>query len=204
MFTTSFKKVAARVVPFACLLLICGLATVQSDAQLQNRARQQPLLSDADAGVAQAKVQDQLLSLSNRMMEAQWSVREGKLTGLKFVIQGTGAEVELPRDPFLLIFKDGSAVRASEMTLTDGPRVEALRADPDASRAAEHFAGHAIRCEAARLSGKIFGNVARNSARRFQLCSAGDCDLRAKRRFADCRGALIRRQFARRQSDRKC
>ena len=92
---TSFKKVAARVVPLACLLLICGLATVQSDAQ------QAPLLADADAGVERAKVQDQLLSLSNRMMEAQWSVREGKLAGLKFVIQGTGAEVELPRDPFL-------------------------------------------------------------------------------------------------------
>jgi hypothetical protein len=149
MFTTSFKKVAARVVPLACLLLICGLATVQSDAQ------QAPLLADADAGVERAKVQDQLLSLSNRMMEAQWSVREGKLAGLKFVIQGTGAEVELPRDPFLLIFKDGSAVRASEMTLTDGPRVEALRADPDASRAAEHFAGHAIVVKLQDSAGKV-------------------------------------------------
>ena len=35
-------------------------------------------------------------------------------------------------------------MHASEMTLIDGPRMEVLRADPGASRAAEHFAGHAI------------------------------------------------------------
>ncbi len=82
--------------------------------------------------------------LSNQMMEAQWSVREGKLTGLKFMVRGTGAKRALPRDPFLLIFKDGNSVRASEMTLTEAPRVLALHRDPGASRVAEHFSGQAI------------------------------------------------------------
>jgi hypothetical protein len=152
----------------ACLLLINGLAAVRSDAQSDARndgqspghgsgpsLEQRSVWSDADAGAAQANVQGQLLSLSNRMMEAQWSIRESKLTGLKFVIRGTGAQMDLPRDPFLLILKDGSVVRASEMTLTDGPRVEALRADPGASRTAEHFGGHAMVVQLQDAAGKV-------------------------------------------------
>ena len=79
------------------------------------------LLYGASAGIAKAEIRSQLLSLSNQMVEAQWSVREGKLTGLKFVIRGTGAENALPRDPFLLILKDGTSVRASEMTFVERP-----------------------------------------------------------------------------------
>ncbi len=129
---TICKKVCSRVVLLS-LLLSCGLA-----------ASQAPALYGQPAGIAKAAVQGKLLSLSNQIMEADWSVREEKLTAVKLVIRATGARVALPRDPFLLIFKDGSSVRASEMTLAEGPRIEALRADPGASRAAEHFAGQAI------------------------------------------------------------
>jgi hypothetical protein len=130
---TRFNKARLRVVLLASLLLSGGLAVGQS-----------PVPYGASAGTAKAEVRGQLLSLSNRSIEAQWSVREGKLTGLKFVDRGTGAEIALPRDPFLLILKDGSSVRASEMTVTDGPRAQVLHADPRASRAAEHFAGQTI------------------------------------------------------------
>jgi hypothetical protein len=122
-----------RIMPLACLLLSCGLAVGQS-----------PALYGAPSGPAKAEIQGQLLSLSNQMLEAQWSVREGKLTGVKVVIRGTGVEAALPHDPFLLTFKDGTSLRASEMMLSEAPRVEALHADPGASRAAEHFAGRVI------------------------------------------------------------
>jgi hypothetical protein len=132
--TTRFKRAARlKVVLFAWLLLNSGLAVGQTS-----------VLYGVSAGTAKAMVQGQLLSLSNQMLAAQWSVRGGKLTGLKFVVRGTGAEMALPRDPFSLVFKDGTSVLASEMTLTDCPRVEVLRAEPGASRTAEHFAGQAI------------------------------------------------------------
>ncbi len=132
--TTCFQSaVRLRAVLPLCLLLSGGLAVGQC-----------PVLYGASPGAARAKVQDQLLSLSNQMMEAQWSARKDQLTGLKFVVRGTGAATALPRDPFFLTFKDGTSVRASEMTVTEGPRVQLLHADPGASRAAEHFAGQAI------------------------------------------------------------
>ena len=148
----TFQKAASiRVALLAGLLLTGGLAG-QSRAQSSG---QSSLLYGATAGIAKAEIRSQLLSLSNQMMEAQWSVRGGKLTGLKFVIRGTGAEVALPRDPFLLIFKDGTSLRASEMTFADGPRIEVLHADPAASRAAEHFAGRAILVRLQDPAGKI-------------------------------------------------
>jgi hypothetical protein len=133
-------------------LLVVGLSRAQSPAQ---GPAQSPALYGASAGTAKAEIRNRLLSLSNRMLEAQWSVREGKLTGLKFVVRGTGAAIALPRDPFLLILRDGTSVRASEMTVIDGPRIRALHADPRASRAAEHFAGQAILVRLQDRAGKI-------------------------------------------------
>jgi hypothetical protein len=127
------RTVGLNALLLAGWLLLGGLAAGQS-----------PVLYGASAGTAKAEVREKLLSLSNQMMEARWSVDEGKLTGVKVVIRGTGAEVTLPRDPFVLAFKDGTSIRASEMTLRDGPRVEALHADTGASRAAEHFDGQSI------------------------------------------------------------
>jgi hypothetical protein len=126
-----FKRVG--VVLLACLLLSGGLAVGQG-----------PVLYGTYAGAAKAKVQGSVLSLSNQMLEAQWSVREGKLEGVKVVVRGTGAEMILPHDPFLLILKDQSLLRASNMKMIEGPRVQALLADPGAPRAAEHFGGQAI------------------------------------------------------------
>ncbi len=104
-----------------------------------------PVLYGASAGTARAEIRGAVLSLSNQMMKAQWSVAEGKLTGLKLVVRRTGAEVSLPHDPFSYAFKDGTSVRASDMTIAGSPRIEALPSNSRASRAAEHFAGQAIR-----------------------------------------------------------
>jgi hypothetical protein len=117
----------------ASLLLSGGLAMGQSAA-----------IHEAGSGPAKAAVQGEMLALSNEKLEARWSVHGGKLTGVKFTVRETGAEVALPRDPFVLTFKDGSLVRGSEMAVVEGPRVEALRVDPAASRAAEHFGGQAV------------------------------------------------------------
>jgi hypothetical protein len=154
----TFKKAASlRVVLLLVGLLLMGAAVAgQSMARSSGQSSEQPpALYGASAGAARAEIRSQLLSLSNQMVEARWSVRGGKLTGLKFVIRGTGASVALPRDSFLLLLKDGTTVRASEMRLADGPRIEALDANPTTSRAAEHFAGHAILVRLKDPAGKI-------------------------------------------------
>jgi hypothetical protein len=140
--TPPFDRGASlRAVLLGCLLVNGGLTVGQNSGQ---RSAEGPVLYGTSAGPATAEVRGPLLSLANQMMQAQWSVRAGKLTGVKFVVRSTGAKIALPRDPFLLILKDGTSVRASEMTLTEGPRVQSLRADPGASRAAEHFSGQAL------------------------------------------------------------
>jgi hypothetical protein len=144
MSTGCFKRARLRVALLACLLLSGGLAVGQSS-----------LLYGAHAGVARAKVQGSVLSLSNQMLEAQWSVRESKLEGLKVVVHGAGAEILLPPDPFLLIFKDRTSLRASGMKMIQGPRIQALRADPSASRGAEHFGGQAILVRLQDSAGRI-------------------------------------------------
>ncbi len=134
MSTVSSKRTASlKAALIVCLFLYGRFVWAQS-----------PVLYGASAGTAKAEVHGAVLSLSNQMLKAQWSVAAGRLTGLKLMVRGTEAEMNLPRDPFLLILKDGTFVRASEMTLTDGPRVQVLRADLDASRTAEHFSGQVI------------------------------------------------------------
>src|SRR3984885_3805003 len=157
----TFKKAASlRVVLLAALLLIGAAVAGQSMARSSEQSSEQspeqlPVLYGASAGAAKAEIRGQLLSLSNRMVEERWSVRGGKLTGLKFVIRGTGASVALPRDSFLLFLKDGTTVRASEMRLADGPRIEALKANATTPRPAETFAGQEILVRLKDPAGKI-------------------------------------------------
>ena len=153
----TFKSaVSIRVVLLAVFLLFGGLVAGQSSGQPPAQIPAQiPAPYGASAGAAKAEIQSQLLTLTNQMIEARWSVREGKLTAMKFVIRASGAEMLMPVDPFLLILRDGTSVRASEMTLAAGPRIEALHADLGASRAAEHFAGQAILVRLQDPAGKI-------------------------------------------------
>jgi hypothetical protein len=151
--TARFKRAASlSVVMLAGLLLHGRMAVGQSSGQSSGPS---PLLYGVSAGAAKAEVQGPVLSLTNRMLDAQWSVREGKLTGSKFMVRGTGAKMALPSDPFLLILKDGTSLRASDMKMIEGPRVRPLRADPEASRAAEHFPGQSILVRLQDSAGKI-------------------------------------------------
>ncbi len=108
-------------------------------------AGQTSVLYGTTPGAAKAEIQGSVLSLSNQTMQAQWSVAEHKPTALTLAIPTTGTNVSLPGDPFSLTFRDGTTVRASDMTIVEGPQIDDLAAKPEASRAAEHFAGKAIR-----------------------------------------------------------
>jgi hypothetical protein len=118
----------------ACLVFLPHLTSGQSS-----------VLYGATPGKPEAQVRGTMLSLSNGMMQAQWSIAQGKLTGLNFALRTTGAKVSLPHDPFRLTFKNGTIVRASDMTIADGPRIDSLSSSRGSARGAEHFAGKAIR-----------------------------------------------------------
>ena len=107
-------------------------------------AGQTSLLYGTPTGTAKAEIQGPVLSLYNHEMQAQWSVAEHKLTALTLAVRTTGTNVHLPRDPFSFTFNDGATVRASDMTIIDGPQIEDLPSNFGASRAAEHFPGKAI------------------------------------------------------------
>lgn len=107
-------------------------------------AGQTPVLYGVSPGKANAEIQGTVLSLGNRMIRAQWSVAEGKLTARELVIRTTGAQASLPRDPFSFTFKDGTTVHASDMVMIGSPQVEDLPSNSGASRTADHFAGKAI------------------------------------------------------------
>jgi hypothetical protein len=108
-------------------------------------AGQTSLLYGTSTGRAKAEIRGTILSLSNQTMQAQWSIAEHKLTALTLALRTTGTDVAFPRDPFSFAFNDGTTVRASDMTIVDGPQIEELPSNSGASRAAEHFAGKAIR-----------------------------------------------------------
>jgi hypothetical protein len=104
---------------------------------------QDTLFLAAPPGRARAEARGSVVSLSNHVLEAEWSVASGKLSGSKFVNHVTEEGFSLPRDPFTIIFKDGTRLPASEMKLVGAPRTEALAANPHSSRAADHFEGQA-------------------------------------------------------------
>jgi hypothetical protein len=95
-------------------------------------------------GDAHAVMDSRSFSLSDGALTARWLVSGDSLRGDKLRIQSSNIEIQLPHDLFLIILKDGSVLRASEMKIVEGPRIERLPAVPEASRAAEHHAGQAI------------------------------------------------------------
>ena len=104
---------------------------------------QDSLFLGAPPGRARAEARGSVVSLSNHALEAEWSVASGKLAGSKFVNHVTEEGFSLPRDPFTILFKDGTRLPASAMKLVGAPRTEALAANPHSSRAADHFEGQA-------------------------------------------------------------
>lgn len=105
---------------------------------------QDSLFLGAPPGRARAEARGSVVSLSNRVLEAEWSVASGKLAGSKFVNHVTEEGFSLPRDPFAIIFKDGTRLPASAMKLVGAPRTEALAANPHSSRAADHLEGQSF------------------------------------------------------------
>jgi hypothetical protein len=117
------KKPAMKAAAFAVLVVLAGLWI----AGLQLRA-------DPPAGPV----------LANGILEARWHAEDGKLQGGTLKDLRSGAILKLPAELFTLILKDGTVLRASDLNLKGKPGMEALEADPKASKAALRMPGKAL------------------------------------------------------------
>jgi len=95
-------------------------------------------------GKPQATVENGVVSLGNDVLMGRWSIAGNKLRGLSFRVLLTSSPMSFPENAFVLLFKDGRVLGSSAMRVTDGPRIEELLANAEASRSEEHFAGKRV------------------------------------------------------------
>ena len=119
------------------LLLMCFASTPHGLAQTGEGNFSSP-------GRVNASIAATSLSLSNRVLEACWSISKDSFVGIKLFNRSSGVEIPLPKDPFLITLKGGASIRASEMRIVDGPKIERLPANLGAPRSAERNSGKAI------------------------------------------------------------
>lgn len=127
-----WKKATARVI---------GVAVLWSTSLLYG---QNTLLYGISPGKAHAAANNDILLLSNDLLTARWAMKNRQLSGLDISAPGIAEKILLPHDPFVLTFKDGSTVHASDMQMVGGTRLLVLSQSSVASRGAEHFSGYAL------------------------------------------------------------
>lgn len=99
---------------------------------------------ETGAGAAQAAADTSSFSLFNGVLRARWLAWSDRFGGDKLEIRSPRGEIQLPRDPFLIVLKDGTLLPASGLRMTGAPKIESLSGVPGASRAAERRAGKAL------------------------------------------------------------
>lgn len=115
------------------VLLVCVDASVS--------AGQSGYLHGLQPGNAEVSTKDGVITLQNAALNAKWSVRGDKLRGISFTGASLPALVALPQDAFTIVFADGRVLPAGSMRVVEGPRIEVLNPDAQASRLEEHFGG---------------------------------------------------------------
>jgi hypothetical protein len=99
----------------------------------------------ADAqDAARASIQGQTASLSNETISARWEISPAGLRFLRVENRRTGQAIEGPRAAFALALRGGPHIISSAMNLAGSARVEALIAEPQASRFSERVTGQAL------------------------------------------------------------
>jgi hypothetical protein len=129
----------------ALLILFLPIISITGPARASGTSS---LLYDVDPGEAHASIHENQIILENNMFAARWSLSQGTVSKAELIVHAIAPESEksiaLSQDIFVLKFKDGAALRSTEMHIDDGPRIEDLNVESGASRAAQHFAGRQI------------------------------------------------------------
>ena len=131
----------------ACLLLLLITPCLPAHARLALRSHQEE--------VVRAERQGDVLSLSNDVISATWSVRDGTLRWQSLTNRLTGIKLPIDGSPFELIPKEGAVLRSQDFKLIADPSIEDVPATANSSRSADRLSGRQIRIELEDSSRKI-------------------------------------------------
>jgi hypothetical protein len=118
-----------------CSLIVTAGATA---------ANQSSNTHGTDADEARASIGPTRITLENTLFAAHWSLIHGKVAGTDLVEHPKEKHIPLSNDLFVLKFRSGEILRSSIMALQGDPRIENLRAEPDALKSAERFPGQQV------------------------------------------------------------
>jgi hypothetical protein len=107
-----------------------------------------------EAGLARWSVEGSVYRLGNGVVEAQWSVMDGRVAGLAVVDGARKSRIALPV-PFALLMKDGGMVDPRTLVPVGAPRFVAMTAEAGASRFAERVPGEAFESEMRNADGSL-------------------------------------------------
>jgi hypothetical protein len=114
------------------------------------------LLAPAAAQTTSVKAQRQSddLFLSNDVISASWSVREGTLRGRSLTNEFTGTSLPL-ENVFELVPREGPVLHSFDFKIVGQPAIEDVPIAGNSSRAADHIPGRQIRIELESSSAKL-------------------------------------------------
>ncbi|MGB8061390.1 MAG: enterotoxin [Candidatus Sulfotelmatobacter sp.] len=119
--------------PRSCLLLLLAAAVLPALAR--------------SASAVHAERQGDVLSLSNDVISATWSVRDGTLRWQSLTNRLTGKTLPIGDSPFELVPKEGAVLRPADFKMIAEPAIEDVPNHANSSRAADHLSGRQIRIE---------------------------------------------------------
>jgi hypothetical protein len=117
----------------ACLLLLLITAWLPAQARL--------------APVVRAERQGDVLSLSNDVISATWSVRDGTLRWQSLANRLAGIKLPIDSSPFELVPKEGAVLRSQDFKLIADPSIEDVPNPANSSRATDRLSGRQIHIE---------------------------------------------------------
>ncbi|MFZ1931957.1 MAG: enterotoxin, partial [Candidatus Sulfotelmatobacter sp.] len=97
-----------------------------------------------DAGEARSSIRSNRITLENNLFAARWSFIHAKVGGLDLIEHPSEKHIPLSKDLFVLKFRDGEILRSSTMAPQGDPRIESLRAEPNALKSAERSPGQQV------------------------------------------------------------
>ncbi len=119
--------------PRPCLLLLLAVTLLPALAR--------------SASAVHAERQGDVLSLSNDVISATWSVGDGKLRWQSLTNRLTGKTLPIGDSTFELNPKEGAVLRSPDFKLIAAPFIEDIPNPVNSSRAADHLSGRQIRIE---------------------------------------------------------
>lgn len=123
------------------LILLCLVQVSTADPVLS------PTYPGTDPGKARVSIQGQAMTLANRVLKAQWKMRQGQLEFQSVMDCLHGDTVTGGRDLFKIVLRDGRIMTPSVMTMTTAPDLRELMPQPNARIVAQRTGGHSLFAE---------------------------------------------------------